>query len=196
MYGRNRAFLITLCVIYSFVLVSETTIISLIVHDPRFIELPVAMFTGCLPTNLKPYAWTFWLPMLTFEGIIFFLSLWRVVRIAREGIKTPDLVIALARDSVIYFGGVLIAILINVIVWKTASEALFVAFLPIAIASFSIFGSRLLLNMQAAAEPSYRLHYLVTSGLTAYTGALESHPLPSIEFGDLSSGGESSNADA
>lgn len=75
-------------------------------------------FTGCIPTNVKPYAWTYWIPVLVFESILFLLALVKSIRRGRENAETPYLLIVLLRDSIIYYGGTLGIILTNFLVWK------------------------------------------------------------------------------
>jgi len=183
LYGCNRRVLLLLCVIYVGVFTSENVIIGIVIRDAVFDPLPLPTFTGCLPSNIKPYAWTFWMPMLIFETILLAMSIFRSVVLAANDWQTRRLVFVLLRDSVVYFGGVILAILANVVGWKLGGDTLFAAFLPLAITSFSILGCRLLLNIQAAADPTYRVDYLSSMGLSDTVRMnTNTYPLQSMEF--------------
>ncbi|TFY52918.1 hypothetical protein EVJ58_g9741 [Rhodofomes roseus] len=186
LYGCNRKILVFLCIFYVGVISSESTIIGIIAHDSVFEPLPGPLqeITGCIPSGIKPWAWTFWLPMLTFETLLLVLSLFRSMQLIFED-RRPAIIYVLLRDSVIYFGGVVLAIVTNVVGWKVAGNGLFAAFFPVAIMAFSVLASRLLLNMHDAVDPSNRFLQATAYGTRSTTtnGDLPTHGTASIQFG-------------
>ncbi|KAI0725301.1 hypothetical protein C8Q72DRAFT_611925 [Fomitopsis betulina] len=58
--------------------------------------------------------------------------------------------VVLLRDSVLYFGGALATILSNFIIWKSESQALFFALVPVNIAINSVLGCRMMLHITRA----------------------------------------------
>ena len=139
LYGRKRRILAFLCIFYAAVLASETIIIGIIAHDiscassfrpiapidlwmVTFMSVdilpgPLADLTGCLPSGIRSWSWTFWLPMLTFENLLLGMSLWKSAWLIFED-RRPRIIYVLLRDSMIYFGGVVLAIVANVVGWK------------------------------------------------------------------------------
>ncbi|KAH9934320.1 uncharacterized protein B0H18DRAFT_980980 [Fomitopsis serialis] len=185
LYGCNRRILIFLCVYYVGVLTSETTIISMVARDAVFVSLPGPLqdLTGCLPSGIKPWAWTFWLPMLTFETLLLCLSLFRSAQLVIED-RRPKIIYVLLRDSVVYFGGVVLTIVANVVGWNVGGAGLFAAFFPLAMMAFSVLGSRLLLNMHDAVDPSNRVLLGTYAGdqSTNMAVGLPTHDTASIQF--------------
>ena len=81
-------------------------------------------FTGCIPTWASSYNWVYWVPMVTFESLLFILAITKSVHLARTEANTPRILAILLRDSVCWFGGVMVVILANLIIWASARVCL------------------------------------------------------------------------
>ena len=58
--------------------------------------------------------------MASFEVVLFVLAVAKCVQLARSESNTPHILSVLLRDSVSWFGGVMIVILTNLVIWATA----------------------------------------------------------------------------
>ena len=67
----------------------------------------------------------FWLPMLSFESMLFVAALVKVVQVLRYGSHTPRILAVLLRDSVVYFGGISVIGVTNLIIWSAARVSKF-----------------------------------------------------------------------
>jgi len=153
MFKCDRKLLIGLCVIFVLELTTECVILVKVFYNLKVIPpemsalLPqrvLQQVTGCVPFFVEPYAWTYWIPVLVIESILFSLSLMKLVQQWRIDATSPYLMQVLLRDSVLYFGGALSAILTNFFVWKLKAETLFFVFIPVVMVLNSILGGRLL----------------------------------------------------
>ncbi|KAF9804284.1 hypothetical protein IEO21_09438 [Rhodonia placenta] len=138
-YKCNRKLSLGLCALFVAELSVECVILAKIFYNlqviPVFIlsQVPpqvVHGITGCIPASIVPYAWAYWIPVFFFESVLFVLSAYKCLQYAREDTKSPYLMRVLLRDSIMYFGGVLSAILLNFVIWVLQIERLFVAFIP------------------------------------------------------------------
>ncbi|EED82563.1 predicted protein [Postia placenta Mad-698-R] len=116
--------------------------------------------------------------------IFYNLQAYKFLQYAREDTKSPYLMRVLLRDSIMYFGGALSAILINFVVWVLQIETLFVAFIPIVIVANSILGCHMLLHIQKAA----RRHQYRARGRTQHRNrrafVIDSIVVPEAEHGE------------
>lgn len=76
-------------------------------------------YTGCAPTNIQSWAWTFWLPLLSFEVPVFILAIIKTVQVARDEYNSPHMMFILLRDSIMFFVIVLAVILVNCVIWAS-----------------------------------------------------------------------------
>ena len=58
------------------------------------------------------FVWPPWIPQLVFEGAIFLLALFKVFQTAREEGQPPRVLAVILRDSLVYFGGTLVIIIL------------------------------------------------------------------------------------
>ncbi|KAI0791524.1 hypothetical protein BC629DRAFT_1593127 [Irpex lacteus] len=153
-YSCNRKILYILLTLLCAELITEIILIVFISDRFTVLHLPPTL-PGCAPTNIVPYAWSYWIPMTVFESALFILSAAKAIQYlinAEFRTQTPNLAYILVRDSMIYFGSVLALILINLIIWKASRPSLFAAFPSTVPAFHSILGCRMLLNMHIALE--------------------------------------------
>lgn len=160
-YKCNRKLSLGLCALFVAELSVECVILAKIFYNlqviPVFIlsQVPpqvVHGITGCIPASIVPYAWAYWIPVFFFESVLFVLSAYKCLQYAREDTKRTYLMRVLLRDSIMYFGGVLSAILLNFVIWVLQIERLFVAFIPLVIIANSMLGCHMLLHIQKAAR--------------------------------------------
>ncbi|KAI1793631.1 hypothetical protein LXA43DRAFT_1121702 [Ganoderma leucocontextum] len=120
--------------------------------------------TGCYYTGIFSISAIFWLPALVYEPVLCLMVLWEareedwLDRFWRVRTTTPDsdkeirsgrLVKAFARDSLIYFVGVFIELVVNTVIWSHYNRYINIV-VPWAGALPSILGSRLFLRMREA----------------------------------------------
>lgn len=192
-YNCNRKLSLGLCALFIAELSVECVILAKIFYNLQVIPVfilsqlspqAVHSITGCIPGFIIPYAWAYWIPVLFFESILFILSAYKFLQYAREDTKSPYLMRVLLRDSIMYFGGALSAILINFVVWVLQIETLFVAFIPIVIVANSILGCHMLLHIQKAA----RRHQYRARGRTQHRNrrafVIDSMVVPEAEHGE------------
>ncbi|PIL34690.1 hypothetical protein GSI_03470 [Ganoderma sinense ZZ0214-1] len=126
--------------------------------------LPViSTSTGCYYSGIFSISALFWLPALVYEPVLCLMVLWKVREeywleyacFWRKRTTTLDdsnsskLVKAFARDSLIYFVGVFIELVINTVIWSHYNRYINVV-VPWSGALPSILGSRLFLRMREA----------------------------------------------
>ncbi|PIL34689.1 hypothetical protein GSI_03469 [Ganoderma sinense ZZ0214-1] len=118
---------------------------------------------GCYYTGIFSISAFFWLPALVYEPTLFLMVLWKAreedwldhfrgygTGILNKGFRNPGkLVKVLARDSLIYFVGIFIELVINTVIWAHYNRYINVV-VPWSGALPSILGSRLFLRMREA----------------------------------------------
>ncbi|KAI0317213.1 hypothetical protein OF83DRAFT_1283573 [Amylostereum chailletii] len=129
-------------------------------------ELPVvSTSTGCYYSGIFSISALFWLPALVFEPVLCLLVVWKAwgedlldrlrrgrPRTALEDAVTADtskLVKVFARDSLIYFIGIFVELIINTVIWSHYNRYINIV-VPWSGALPSILGSRLFLHMREA----------------------------------------------
>jgi len=106
----------------------------------------------CIPLDVPPRFYTFWIPILAFETLLCALALGRGIQTARAERGTfrfrRDLVNILVRDSVLYFLVILATYLTNLVVWSTQSEYLIEVPIAFSVAMSCVMGNRIILNVR------------------------------------------------
>lgn len=77
-------------------------------------------FPTCFGGIPDKHIWTYWVPMLSFEIVLFATALVKAFAVAREESYTPRILTVLLRDSIAYFGGVGAIAVTNLVVWSAA----------------------------------------------------------------------------
>ena len=136
MYNCNRFLLFSLSALLVAQLVAETVVIAPIVvkmkgsaccgyfryyltRSGTAMSLP-SSFTGCVPNPPSDHMWAYWIPMIVFEATLCTLAIIKAIHIAHTGTHRSRLLITMLRDTVIYFGGILVIIVINFGIWVAA----------------------------------------------------------------------------
>ncbi|KAI1793637.1 hypothetical protein LXA43DRAFT_1059660 [Ganoderma leucocontextum] len=157
---RVRLFLTCCCL-------AEVTVMAIFIGmtlaDNR-VRLPViSTNTGCYYTGIFSISAVFWLPALVYEPVLCLMVLWKagdenwLDRFWRQRTSTVNkdfnsgkLVKVFARDSLIYFVGVFIELVINTVIWWHYNWYINVVVVPWSGALPSVLGSRLFLRMREA----------------------------------------------
>jgi len=151
-FDCNKRLLAVLLVLYAMAMTTETVLIGLITHQFHSQEALRAFFPGCAPTNIPEWCWAYWIPTVVFESTLFLLALYKTVQEANGSMTRPSrLMVVLLRDSVMYFGGVMIWSLANFVAWYVDPLALYGMFVGCHICFQSILGCRMLLNIRETA---------------------------------------------
>ena len=58
--------------------------------------------------------------MIVFETTLCVLAVFKAVQITRTGSRVPRLLTTMLRDTVAYFGGILVVIVVNFVIWVVA----------------------------------------------------------------------------
>lgn len=74
---------------------------------------------GCFGINILPYTYPYWIPVVAYETVPLLLASWKTMQCARWEGKTPNLTVVLFRDSLLFFGAILAAVLLNCVEWAT-----------------------------------------------------------------------------
>jgi len=137
-------------------------------------ELPVISTpTGCYYSGIFAISVFFWLPALVFEPVLCLLVVWKawgddlraLLRRLRSNTVPDDalsagtvpLIKVFARDSIIFFVGIFIELLISTVIWAHYNEYINIA-VPWSGALPSLLGSRLYLHMREALLFPERYH--------------------------------------
>jgi len=168
-FDCNKKLLVVLLALYGVTITTETVIIGVMTHHFQSQEALRNIFGGCAPLNIPTWCWVYWLPSVIFESILFLLALWKTILEARvKASRASPLMHVLLRDSVIYFGGIVIWSILNLGAWYINPLPLYGLFVGCHIGFQSILGARLLLNIRETAA--------VTSAYVA------SEDVPTIKF--------------
>jgi len=158
LWGRDKR--ITVLLVACF-LAADTVILATITRitiDLRhYSAIPfVTPILGCLSgVPMLPHTITTpaWIAMILFDSLIFVLTFVKAIR-SHFQTRTP-LVAVLIRDGFLYYAVMLGAAIANLLFYRvleTSHEILASGLTPIVVTSFSIIGSRLMLNMRGAAS--------------------------------------------
>ncbi|CCL99764.1 uncharacterized protein FIBRA_01786 [Fibroporia radiculosa] len=102
MFGCNQSLLILGTIIFGLKLIAEVIMGSLIFYHLRVVQLPPS-YTGCIPFNIQPWAWMFWIPKVIYHTAMFVIILVKLVREMRDANPTPRMMVLLLRDSATYY---------------------------------------------------------------------------------------------
>jgi len=156
MYGRSKKIMILLVTSFflscvgSIIILTEELLGDQVVSTP----LPGLPFLQCLTEALPSFWWTFWLPTLAFELLLFGLALYKGFESIRAqssmggwslGKNTLDI---LVQDSIFYFLVVFSTYLANFLFWTIGGVKLISVILGFTVAMPSVMAQRLLLNIR------------------------------------------------
>lgn len=86
--------------------------------------LDAASFPGCLPDHVGAFQWAYWIPCLAFELVLVLLVLAKLVRVTCAKNRPPLVLTVLLRDSILYYGGVLVIVVCNLVTWTSVRVGL------------------------------------------------------------------------
>ncbi|KAJ3547759.1 hypothetical protein NM688_g5369 [Phlebia brevispora] len=117
LYGRSRVLLVFLL---TFCFLEATAMAFLVAFTMAHLRrLPIASTnTGCAYEGLIKVSALFWLPGLVFEPVLFVLVAYK----ARGSDSRETLISRMARESLVYFTGVFVELLLSTVIWACAPQ--------------------------------------------------------------------------
>lgn len=176
MFAHRLKILVALSIMFGVKTVVELVILFRLLSHLISVPLPPP-YSGCFGVSGREDSWIYWLPTIAFETCLVILAIIQCIQYVRDESGATRLMAVLLRDSIMFFGGMLAAALINCIIWGVGRPTLFSAFPSIHTAFGSVLGCRMLLNAREAVNPWS--HY--DSRLFAMTGIVWSNDPPSTE---------------
>ncbi|KDQ58849.1 hypothetical protein JAAARDRAFT_646134 [Jaapia argillacea MUCL 33604] len=156
-------------------------------RDVQLIVIKLDPWTACVPTRMSPDAVGPWISAMAFEGILFFLVLYKtVIHLLRlnHPLTRNSVTEVLLRDNIFYFFVVFSIYCLTVLAWYTFPIIWIEIFSNLNVAATCVLGSRLILNIR---EASYRYEECVnTQEIEFQLRQL----VDGIEHGALASGDE------
>ncbi|EJU04444.1 hypothetical protein DACRYDRAFT_114769 [Dacryopinax primogenitus] len=147
LWGANKLLLATLIVLLLGCLYATGILLCFISNGQDFL-VDADLKIGCIVIEgPAPLFWTFWLPVIGFDLVLFILTLVKVIQHQREAIHGP-LVDILHRDGLVYFALSLGLGIGNMITFALAPLHLKSVALPLMTATLCVTCSRMLLNVR------------------------------------------------
>ncbi|KZT56578.1 hypothetical protein CALCODRAFT_483834 [Calocera cornea HHB12733] len=151
LWGASKLLLATLIIFLVGCLYATGILLRFISNGQDFLVDP-ELNIGCVVIqDPDPWFWTFWLPIIAFDLVLFLLTLVKVIQHRREVIHGP-LVDILHRDGLIYFALSLGLGVANMIIFALAPVHLKSIALPLMTATLCVTCSRMLLNVRHVGE--------------------------------------------
>ncbi|KAF8517001.1 hypothetical protein JB92DRAFT_2210835 [Gautieria morchelliformis] len=166
LYGRNKTVLIVLLTLYCGEFVTEVIITALTVRQIHFIPIPPNVpLLGCLSADHPPgLTLIAWVPCLTIACVFFLMTLYKFytflrqefssdsgVRFPRKGRSLAPVTSLFLRDGALFFAMMFAVILLNTLFNVIAkSGPLLAVGSPWVMATYSLAGPRLILNLRSA----------------------------------------------
>ncbi|TDL18509.1 hypothetical protein BD410DRAFT_497259 [Rickenella mellea] len=157
LYKRDRRVLCLLVAIYLAEVTANTVILGMSLPGIKSVPPLHGLFppdfplSGCLPTTVPKFFFSYWIPTLIFESILFILMCINFVRLAWENQPMPLLTLFF-RDGTLYYAVIFAALLIQTLLYELVNSALAQVAIGWQLTMFSIMGSRLVLNLRAASD--------------------------------------------
>ncbi|KDQ58853.1 hypothetical protein JAAARDRAFT_33606 [Jaapia argillacea MUCL 33604] len=132
-------------------------------RDVQLIIIKLDPWTSCIVTHMPPDAVGPWISAMAFEGILFFLVLYKtVVHLLRLNypLTRNSVTQVLVRDNIFYFFVVFSLYCLTVLAWYTFPIIWIQIFSNLNVTATCILGSRLILNIR---EASYRYEECVNT---------------------------------
>ncbi|KIK52137.1 hypothetical protein GYMLUDRAFT_979431, partial [Collybiopsis luxurians FD-317 M1] len=166
LYSLNRKILYLM--VGSFILSSATsiTVVNFVLANIKTASHLIPGFPFCFPIDIPRYFYALWIPMLAFETVLFVLAAFQgYLAYRRNGSafrSAERLVKILIRDSIIYYGVVLLTYLACLLV-MVINVNYFEVPIPFSLALSCAFGNRTILNVREAHRDVHE-NKLVASG--------------------------------
>ncbi|KAH8114191.1 hypothetical protein DFH11DRAFT_1769465 [Phellopilus nigrolimitatus] len=160
LYKRDRRILALIVFLY----ISEVTALSVIlglalrrivsIAPLRGIFPADFPLSGCFPEYVPSYFYSYWIPSLIFESILFVLMTINFVRCIRGQKTAIPLLNQFFRDGTVYYAVIFVTLLTNVLLYELVNSALAQVAIGWELTVFSIAGSRLILNLRVSGSAS------------------------------------------
>ncbi|KAI0703069.1 hypothetical protein BC835DRAFT_1517311 [Cytidiella melzeri] len=152
LFDRNKALLWVLCLLLGSMVACQFFLVSLTIPKLSPVVFTQALIPSCVPQELSREAVYYWIFTLLVESVLFFLVCLKLVQTLMGGESTPGLLAILIRDSSLAYGGALVFLLLNAVVYATYRKSLYVTFTITVPGSQCIIGSRMMLNIREVAR--------------------------------------------
>ncbi|TDL18504.1 hypothetical protein BD410DRAFT_793209 [Rickenella mellea] len=155
LYKRDRRVLYFLVALYIAEVTANTVILGMSLPGIKSVPPLRGLFppdfplSGCFPIKVPKFFFSYWIPTLIFESVLFILMTLNFVRLAR-GNKPMPLLTLFFRDGTVYYAVIFAALLIQVLLYELVNSALAQVAIGWQLTMFSIMGARLVLNLRAA----------------------------------------------
>jgi len=117
----------------------------------RGIFPPGFPLSGCFPIFVPSYFYSYWIPTLIFESILFVLMAINFVQHARVHKNPVPILVQFFRDGTVFYAVIFATLLIQVLLYELVNSALAQVAIAWELTIFSVAGSRLILNLRASA---------------------------------------------
>lgn len=154
MYGQSKKILTLLITSFITSIVVACILLGEMIRETKWIAAPFPDSPGhfCTPTATWPLYYTLWIPLLSFETLLFGLALFKGYQSLRSEVRTGwsgrCVLNILIRDSIMYFFILFATYLTNMLIWTLGGTLL--AEVPVGFASAmpTVMTQRLLLNVR------------------------------------------------
>ncbi|KIJ61106.1 hypothetical protein HYDPIDRAFT_116361 [Hydnomerulius pinastri MD-312] len=122
LYGRKKLlfYLVTAAFVIEIAAMSTILIIGNVLAETT--NEPLPGLNVCTDTNTPKIFYSYWLPVIGFEGILCILALYAGFEHSQNRFKGPGggrLVDAIIKGNVLYFVFILVACIVNAVMWQT-----------------------------------------------------------------------------
>lgn len=163
---------------------------------------PSIPYRACIPLNVSPYFFTFWIPPLAYESLVFILAAIKGFNTLRYNFSWGDgefnfrstgsrLLEVMIRDSLWYFLLIFTCDMVCSLIWLKGPSSLLQAVVGFGLALPSIAGSHLLLNLRDAYYHPAGSVAVTTAQTTGWAMSGNAHGLPNPKGGTTATGSTS-----
>ncbi|KIM24273.1 hypothetical protein M408DRAFT_233960 [Serendipita vermifera MAFF 305830] len=162
---------------------------------------PSIPYRACIPLNVSLYFFTFWIPPLAYESLVFILAAIKGFNTLRNNFSSGNgeftirstgsrLLEVMIRDSLWYFLLIFTCDMVCSLIWLKGPESLLQAVAGFGLAMPSIAGSHLLLNLRDAYYHPAGSVAVTTAQTTgwAISGNVHAHGIPTSKGGTTAPG--------
>ncbi|KAJ6478543.1 hypothetical protein C8R47DRAFT_1138733 [Mycena vitilis] len=168
MYSRNKTLLWVLCILFVLCAAAAVTTAAIAVSGSPSTNEPLPGVIICASLIPPKNIWSFWIPILVFESILFLLAVNKSIRHVYKNplgeTLTTNFLRIILRDSVVYYFAILVAYMINALIWRFGAPSLLDVFHGMALSFVSMAGGRMLMNLRERGEIEEKTQWRRTVG--------------------------------
>ncbi|KAF8068044.1 hypothetical protein FPV67DRAFT_1669904 [Lyophyllum atratum] len=200
MYSLNKKVLALMGSCFIIATAASAAVMGTVLSEMTASAVPLSSsLVFCVPKNISPHFFAFWIPMLAFESLLCGLALYKGYETFRSSgshfRSGRHLVGILIRDSILYFLVMFATYLTNLLVWIIARQNLLEIPIGFSVALSCVMGNRIVLNVRevnrelerarSSEKPATRSH--VTARSRSIILPLGQSSLSDIEMAQLRS---------